>query len=149
MKARDIVVGVLIVLVVVFGGRYLLRNKKETPKITNEPEINIESKLEDALGVDIPDDVLKVELKGVGGTGIFYPGSVVADLPEPLAGKFYEVWLKKGDVYTPINRLNNEKGGWILNFSLGMDFEEYTGVIVSVESALSSRPSEVVLEGSF
>jgi len=157
MKGRDIVIGLLIVLVVVFGGRFLLRGRGGAPMITEEPASIVEERLEDTLGVSIPDDLEKAVLMGAEGSGIAtreivegkFLHSVLADLPDPESGKFYEGWLGRNGEYVPMGKLFSGKGGFILSYSSNVDMSDYNGVVVSLETSLGDGPTEKILEGSF
>ena len=96
MKTRDIVIGLLILLVV--AGLVFLRQKNASDDMvvpqTLSSEEQTEQNLESKFNIQIPNDVEKAELKDVSGgssSGIvthrFENGkfslSIIADLPEP------------------------------------------------------------------
>src|SRR3989344_1529910 len=109
MKKTDILLGLAIVAVV-SGVVYWIKKPslKNLPKPTSTPTIEqIEGKLEDTFKRQIPEDLDKTELKDVAGgdgSGVaarkFEKGgfnlTVLADLPDPEAGNFYQVWLQRG-----------------------------------------------------
>lgn len=111
------------------------------------------------VGIVVSDDASKVELgdvssgssRGVASVekdGNFYVHYVVADLPE-LAEGFYEGWLvnSKGDVlYT--GKLENKKGGWVLEFRTDKDLSDYKKVVITEEIKDDEKPEKHVLEGS-
>lgn len=164
MNRRDIVIG-LIVLLVVIGLIYWTRRPK-TPSITTTPTPSTESKLEDAFKLTIPEDVDKAELKDVsGGTGSgiatrkFESGRfehmVLADLPDPATGTFYEGWLVRGKeggadfAFISTGRMRIAKGGYLLEFNSSKDYSDYKGVIVTSEKVDDKKPEKHILEGSF
>lgn len=118
----------------------------------------IEKNFEDA-GIVVSDDASKAELKDVSGgssRGVasvekddkYYVHYVVADLPEIEDG-FYEGWLvdSKGDVlYT--GKLENQKGGWVLEFRTDKDLLDYKKIVITEEIKDDKKPEKHVLEGS-
>ncbi len=164
MKARDVVIG-FVVLVILIGGALWIRkakNKVETPV----PTPNITERISKTFNLEIPDDVDKAELTDVSGgdgsgvatrkfeTGIF-SHAVLADLPEPTPGYFYEGWLVRGKVgdsnfsYFSTGKLGIAKGGYLLNFASAKDYSDYTKVVVTLEKVNDKTPEQHILEGSF
>ncbi|MFC1710338.1 anti-sigma factor [Patescibacteria group bacterium] len=157
MNRRDIVIG-LIILAVVAGIIYWVRRPKPELEI---PESTVEETIEESFKIDIPDDVEKAELKDIAGkiaTGIatrkFIDGkfthTALVDLPDPAEGYFYEGWLAKEDgELVSTGKLRVAKGGYLLEFSSDVDYSDYSGVVITLESKDDGKPEEHVLEGSF
>jgi len=164
MKRRDIVIG--IVVLILLGGIVWWRQKNQTETPQVPQTLSTEQSLEQKFNIQIPNDVSKAELKDVAGgnaSGIAtkdykdgeFTSSVIADLPTPEAGHFYEAWLSIGDKgstdYSIISlgTFNNAKGGYLLDYKSKTDYSSYTNVMVTSETKLDSNPETVVLQGSF
>jgi len=163
MKRRDIVIG--IVVLVLLGGIVWWRQKnQETPKVPQT--LSTEQSLEQKYNIQIPEDVSKAELKDVTGgsaSGIVtkdfkdgeFTSSVIADLPDPESGHFYEAWLSKGEKgssdYSLISlgTFNNAKGGYLLDYNSKTDYSDYDSVMITSETKLDKNPESTVLEGNF
>ena len=157
MKRRDIVIG-LIVLAVLAGIIFLARRQREQPELQTTP--SVEERLEESFNLEIPEDVEKIELADVSGgdsSGIAtrkfedatFTHVVLADLPEPEEGKFYEGWLVKGEEVVSTGRLRVAKGGYLLEFESSTDYSDYKTVVVSEEEIADATPEKHILEGSF
>lgn len=164
MKARDIVIG-LIILAVLAGAIVAIRRAR-APKTVPSPTPSIEQQLEKSFNFEIPDDVERADLRDVsGGTGSGiatrkyeagrFSHTVLADLSDPSVGSFYEGWLvrgKEGDsnfAYISTGKLRIAKGGYLLEFESGKDYSEYKGVVVTLEKVDDKKPETHALEGSF
>lgn len=162
MNRNDIVIGGVILAVLVGG--FLLLRRDSTPALNPQPSpsvmASVEQQLEDAFKVDIPDDVEKTNLEAVGsvgGTGIVtrdfennvYSVTILADLPEPASGKFYQAWIANGDDFHTLNRLTVGKGGYMLNYKSDHNHPNDNRVVVSEETTVGNAPTDIVLEGSF
>lgn len=157
MKRRDIVIG-LLVLVVLAGVVYWARRPKTVQQVEIEP--STEQKLEESFKIQIPEDVDKAELSDVSGgnsSGIatrkFESGkfthALLADLPDPESGKFYQGWLIKGDETVSTGRLTMAKGGYLLEFESSTDYSDYKRVWITLEETSDATPEKHILEGSF
>jgi hypothetical protein len=164
MDKKSIVLG-LIIFVTIAGVVILLKRPK-TSKLLPTPTPNITEKIENNFKYQIPEDVERIELKDVSGgagsglaTRKFESGKfthvVLADLPEPPAGSFYEGWLvrgKQGDSNFSIiltGKLRIAKGGYLLEFESDKDYSDYKQVVVTLEKLDDRNPETHVLEGSF
>lgn len=164
MKARDIVIG-LIILAVVAGAIVAIRRAR-APKTVPTPTPSIEQQLEKSFNFEIPDDVERADLRDVsGGTGSGiatrkyeagrFSHTVLTDLPDPSAGTFYEGWLvrgKEGDsnfAFISTGKMRIAKGGYLLEFESGKDYSEYKGVVITLERVDDKKPETHILEGSF
>lgn len=164
---RDVVIG-FVVLALLLGGVYLLR--KPTKETESEPFgtslAEVEQKLEEKFNFDVPETAEKISLRDVSGgqasalvtrdvgeEGIEI--TVLADLPELEDGKQYQAWLVRGVsgeedfAQISLGLLGQAKGGWILEFSSGENYETYGEVIVSLEAVVDGDVEDVLLEGMF
>jgi hypothetical protein len=107
-----------------------------------------------------PEDVDKAQLRDItGGTSsgmairIFEDGKfkhmVLADLPEPVTGVFYEGWLVKDNDFFSTGKMRIAKGGWILEFESNVDYSDYNKVVVTQELIDDENPETYILEGEF
>lgn len=154
MKKKDIILG--LVFLSVFAGLYFFLKNRQASKVTKVPESlpQIEENIEKTFRITIPDDVDKVELSAVSdvkGSGIAtrkyeagkFTHMVLADLPDPAAGTFYQGWLVKGDeTYIPTGKMTIAKGGYLLEFQYPTDISSYSKVVITLEG-------KHILEGSF
>lgn len=166
MNKKDIVIGIVIVVVLAFVIYWLRR--PSTPQITvlPSPTPSVEEKLESSFKVDIPQDVEKVELRDVvnrGGAAIAtkkfenntFTMAVLADLPDPASGAFYNVWITQAEVssanatFVSLGRMRVSKGGWMLEYKSNRDFSPYKGVIITEEKTADTKPETRVMEGTF
>lgn len=162
LKIRDIVIGLLVVALV--GGFIYFRQNQTTDQ--EEPEtrvpetLSVEDEMEERFNMNIPEDVDRAELSDVAGgdarglaTRQFDDGrfthSVLADLPDPEEGKFYEGWLVDGDNFMSTGRMRIAKGGYLLEFESSEDLTSYNRVVVTLEDTDDETPEEHVLEGEF
>ena len=120
------------------------------------------NQLLDQLNIELPENLERANLSDVSGgdgTGIAtrsyedgsFEHSVIAGLPDPEAGTFYEGWLVREEpfdvVYT--GKLRIAKGGYILDYNSGADLSDHEQVIVTQETVDDQKPEQHVLEGSF
>lgn len=159
MNKQDILVGV--VILAVLGAVIYFWQRPEPPEELRVPQtLSIEDQIEETFKLEIPEDVDKAELKDVTGgtaTGLatrkFEEGrfihTVLADLPDPEAGKFYEGWLVKDDEVISTGRLRLAKGGYLLEFQSSTDYSDHAGVVITLETVADTTPEKHILEGSF
>ncbi|KKQ40749.1 MAG: hypothetical protein US60_C0054G0008 [Microgenomates group bacterium GW2011_GWC1_37_8] len=166
MKRRDIVIGLLVL--VLLGGVLYWRQRNRVSEEMKVPETlsSIEEQIEDKFNLQIPEDVDKAEMKAVegkSGTAIAtrkfengkFTHEVLADLPEAEAGAYYEGWLVKGEEgkeghsLISTGRLSLAKGGWMLSFVSTKDYSDHEKVIVSFEKKADKTIEEPILEGTF
>lgn len=154
MRKKDVILG--LVFLAVFAGLYFFLKNRQASKVTKVPESlpQIEENIEKTFRISIPDDVDKVELSSVSdikGSGIAtrkyesgkFTHMVLADLPDPKAGTFYEGWLFKGDeTYIATGKMTMAKGGYLLEFQYPTDISSYNKVVITLEG-------KHILEGSF
>lgn len=165
MQRRDIVVG--LVILAALAGFIYFRGRQPAPEELQVPEtLSVEKKLEEAFKIEIPEGIEKIELKDVTGgdaTGLatrkFEAGSfthtVLADLPDPEPGTFYEGWLVRGEVtdvdfhLISTGKMRVAKGGYLLEFESSTDYSDYKQVVITLEKVADNNPEEHVLEDSF
>lgn len=165
MNRRDIVIG--FVILAALAGFIYFRAKRTTPEELTVPQtLSTEDQIEQKFGVQLPENVERAELKDVSGgnaSGIatrkFENGtftlSVLADVPDPASGSFYEGWLvrgKEGDenfAYISTGRMSVAKGGYILEFNSQTDYSDYPNVVITLEKQADTTPETHILEGSF
>ena len=163
MKRKDIVIG-LVVLAVLAGIIFWFRKPKEEFKVPEIP--SVEEKMEEFFNVEIPEDIEKAQLKDViGGDALgiatrnYENGTfvhvVLADLPNPEEGFYYEGWLvrgKEGDDdfdYISTGKMRLAKGGYLLEFESSTDYLDYQEVVITLEKTEDNLPEKHVLEGTF
>lgn len=164
-RRRDIVIGIIILILIAVAVYFILKPSSE-PEITIEEEPSVEEVIEESFKLEIPEDVEKAELRAVKGEdytaiatrkyeGGKYTHAVLADLPDPEVGSFYEGWLVRGnpededfDVIST-GKLIIAKGGYLLDFESSTDYSDYGNVVITLEKIADSTPEEHVLEGSF
>ena len=160
MKRRDIVIGILVIILL--GGIIYWRQKTQKSEEFVVPEtLSVQKEFEDKFKISIPEDVEKSELSDVSGgyasgfaTRKYEDGkfthTILADLPDAPEGSYYQGWLKESDdKLISTGRMKLEKGGYMLEFQSSKDYSSYSKVIVSLEKKLSSKPEKNILEGSF
>ena len=164
MNRRDIVIGILILALL--GGVIYWRQRSQPDDMRVPETLSIEEELEQRFGTEIPDDVEKAELGDVTGgasTGIatrklengVFSHSVLADLPDPAGGRFYEGWLVRGEegdenfAVISTGRMRIAKGGWVLDFQSDSDLSDYSNVVITLEEVADATPEVHILEGSF
>ena len=165
MKNRDIVIG-LVVILLIAGVIFFIRRPEEEVEDQTPTIEEVEEELEESFKFEIPEDVLKVKLLDVvkeGLTGLATKDeqegmtsyTVLVDLPDPEEGTFYEAWLVKKneegeDTYVSIGKLRVAKGGYLLEHdAYEEELKDYNMVIITREKVADSTPEEIILEGSF
>jgi len=145
VKTRSIFIAFVVVVIAVAGilfiNKKLKVNKLLAPSVTPTIQQKIESKF---LGLTIPTDAERAELKDVsggGGIGLATRTEILADLPDPPKGQFYQARLEKDGKTVLIGNLKIAKGGWMINYNSGA-FPGYNKVIVTLGDTH-------ILEGSF
>jgi len=158
MNRKDIVIG-LVILAAVAAVIFFARRSKSTNPLPLETP-TIEQKVQDTFKYTIPENADKTELKDVSGGNSFavatrsfdggvFSATVLADLPEPKAGTFYEAWIEKDGESLPLGKLAIAKGGYLVNFASSKDYSDSNKYFVTSETKDDSTPETHVLEGSF
>lgn len=161
MKKRDVVIG-LIILAGLAGIIFWARKPQETLEVPHIP--SVEEKMEGIFNLEIPEDTEKAQLEDVSGgdaSGIAtrsyenggFSHVVLADLPDPEEGFFYQGWLVRGAIedkdFISTGKMVLVKGGYLLEFESDIDFSEYEGVVISLEKIDDKEPEKHILEGQF
>jgi hypothetical protein len=144
MRGRDVLIAFIVLVVII--AIVLVAGKKKvnilsTPTATPTILQQIQSKFS---GLTIPQGEPSIDLKNVSGgagMGIATRSEILADLPVPPAGQYYQGWLGNGQKLVLIGTLRNAKGGWILDYS-SAKFPGYNQVVVTLAG-------KHILEGSF
>lgn len=164
MKARDIVIGLIILALLAVAIVAIRRSRAPKPLPTQTP--SIEDKLEKSFNFEIPEDMERADLTDVsGGTGSgiatrkyesgLFSHAILADLPDPESGSFYEGWLVRGKekdadyAYISTGKMRLAKGGYLLEFESSRDYSDYKTVGVTLEKVNDGKPETHILEGSF
>jgi hypothetical protein len=166
MKRRDIVIGLAILLFIIGLFYFRQRGEREDLIVPEETATDIESRIEERFGVEIPEDANKAELTDVAGgdgyalaTRRFEDGafahSILADLPDPETGRTYQAWLVRGDEgdddynIVATGGMRVAKGGWVLEYQTTRNLEDHNRVLVTSERIGEQRAENIVLEGEF
>ena len=168
MQKRDLLIGAIILVII--GAIIYWANrpssKKSKQQATPAPTASVQEVIENQFKIQIPETAEKAELKDVAGgsaSGIAtrefkngkFSHTVLADLPDPKAGEFYQGWLvkgKEGDVdfsFISTGRLRLAKGGYLLEFSSAKDYSDYKNVAVTLETKADNKMETRILDGSF
>lgn len=158
MKARDVVIGFVVLVVLVAGGLYIknARKAKISPPTPTPSFQEVENKFP---GLKVPENADRINLNSVAGevgmgeaARTFENGkfslTVMADLPAPKVG-FYQGWIVKDGAYFSLGKMVSSKGGYIVEFSSVKDYSDYKKVVVTEEKVFDSTPETHILEGSY
>ncbi|WKZ25414.1 MAG: hypothetical protein QY322_03445 [bacterium] len=151
-KKKDVVIGFIIILLILFG-LYTYR-KIKTPKPLNTDTnngISFIEELKDSFNYEIADDVKTIRLEDVSGgdgRGIATENEILADLSDPETGYYYQVWLEKNGEYISLGKMGIVKGGWLSKYDKS-SYEGYNNVVVSLEKVVDNKIETKILEGSF
>jgi len=161
MNKRDIVIGIVVVVLLVFLFNRLRGVDAPGTVIEDTSQTSVEEKVESVLGREIDDNFERVELTGEnnqlgvaardirGGTHIF---SVLADLDDLNLGESYQAWLSDGasvPELISIGVLEGAKGGFVIEKTLSLDPEVFKEVIVSRETRIDATLEKIIFKGSF
>ena len=164
MKNKGFLVALLVFLLLVVGGYYYSRQYRQNAPAPLSESLPVteeeESVLESQVGIEIPQNIEKTKLADVSGgeaSGIatrkFEEGEfkhdVIANLPEPEAGQFYQGWLVKEEEAVPTGKMEQKKGGWVLSYTSGEDQSDYDRAVITLESKDDDQPEDKILEGKF
>lgn len=154
----------LILAVVVVGLLWYRRDGTEdTPEVVtpNDDEV-VEQQVDDFLrdrNISLPEGGDRANLRDQTDDGLTGVATrtdenelitVLADLPDPEAGNFYQAFLLSGDNdYLSLGRLRPAKGGYLLETRVDADLSGYDTVVISRETGEASEPSRILLRGNF
>lgn len=166
MRTRDIIIGA-IVLVVLISGVLIIKRARNRSAVLPTSTPTIQERVQKTFnGLVIPADRENADLVDVtGGQGIgvasrkysggTYSLTIIANLPDPKSGYFYQGWIIRGSVgdsnfsYISAGKLRLAKGGYLTDFTATKDYSDYKKVAVTLEKADDATPEGNVLEGSF
>ena len=147
MKTRDIVLGLIVLVILITGALWIRKARIEKAEKLQLTTPTTEEKIANSFNnLEIPEDVTKIELKDISGGdgfGIATADMVLVDLPDPEAGAFYQVWLEKDGNLTSLGRMRIAKGGYLLEGNVS------DKVVVSRETINDNKVETKILEGSF
>jgi len=168
---KEKLLGLLALAAIIAGLFFFFKEgkPKEEAGVGGEEEAKIEKvtqELSQQLGVSVEEGVERVTLKDVLGGGASglatrnfseagFKHTVLAALPDPGSGNYYDGWLVRGEEgdldYSVMEtgRLLRSKGGYLLEYSDNNNLLDYTKVWVTLESKDDGEPEVKVLEGSF
>lgn len=165
---REQWIGLVVVLVLVGGLLWWRAAKRaERPEVFPAEGEGVEiedraSQLAKRLGVVLPETGERTSLKDVTGglgegiaTQSFeknqFEQTILAMLPEPPVGSWYEGWLVRDEPFSSIytGKLRLAKGGYLLEFSSSQDLRDHRKVVVTVEKKDDKKPETHALEGEF
>lgn len=162
---RETIIGAVIVILIFVGVYYFFARYQREEEINPPAEkIPVSEELEEGfetgMGIEIPEGVDKAALKDVtGGAGMgmatrkfeegVFEHTVMAALPEPGAGKFYQGWLVRDGEVLSTGKLSEIKGGWYLEYSANKDYSDYNQVVITLEERIDNQPETHILEGNF
>jgi hypothetical protein len=145
MQTKNIFIAFVIVVAIIAGVLILNKKIKVNKILAPSAPPTVQQKIVGKfLGLTIPDDVERAELKDVsggGGIGIATRTEILADLPDPPKGQFYQARLEKDGKTVLIGNLKIAKGGWMISYNSGA-YPGYNKVIVMLGDTH-------ILEGSF
>lgn len=158
MNRRDLTVGIIVIALIIGG--YMLFKKAKNPPVSPPITPSVQETIEKTFNVNIPKDVDTAEMKDVSGgngSGLAtrkwqngkFTHTILADLPEPPKGEYYEGWLSKDDQFVSTGKLRVAKGGYLLEFNSSKNYSDYPKVAVTLEKINDQKPETRILEGSF
>jgi hypothetical protein len=162
---RETIIGAVVVVLILIGAYFFFsryqRGKVAPPPAEKVPVAEeLEEGFEAGMGIEVPEGVEKTTLTDVtGGAGRgmatrkfekgVFEHTVMASLPEPGAGKYYEGWLVRNGEILSTGKMKEMKGGWYLEFSADRDYSDYNQVVVTLEEKDDRQPEKHILEGRF
>lgn len=165
---REQLVGLVVVLLVIGGiwwwrGRKLQQPSQVLPVEGEGMEIEDKaSEFAKRFGVTLPENWERVELRDVTGginSGIAtreflenkFTHTVLAVLPDPARGTWYEGWLVRDEPFEAIytGKLGLAKGGYLLEYESSLDLRDHNKAVVTLERVDDRKPETHLLEGVF
>lgn len=164
MNRRNLIIGILILAALALF-LYFRKGKNPQPLTETPNPTPTSSSIENNFKTTIPTSAEKIILSdetGGNATGLAardfsddkFTLTVLADLPQPSSGTFYQAWIVKGTDLAgssklSLGRLSEEKGGYVVNFTVNKDYSDYNLVVVSEETQADSTIEKPILQGSF
>lgn len=165
MQRRDLIIGAVVLVIITAIVLFVQRRRQEvalpTPSPISTPTIEEqEQEIESRFRIEIPEDVEKANLTDARGgsfsglaTRNFENGvfdlTVLADLPDPEANEFYQVWVRSNGDTRKLGTMSIAKGGYLLDITLREDLTAFDEIVVSLEAKNDSQIETTVLQGSF
>jgi len=159
MKKKDVLTGVFILAALAVLIFYWQQPSRDDEMVVPQT-LSVKDRIEEVFSLKIPDDVEKIELEDKTGQGMVglamrkyedekYTLTILADLVDPEGTEKYQGWLKKEDEIRYVGSFILAKGGYILDYEVFENLNDYRGVIVSLDEKAGDSPEKAVLEGSF
>ncbi len=160
MKTKDVLIGLIVIAIVVTGAIVYKNSKKKTASEVVSPTPNYQFVENKFPGLKVPANADRASLNKVSGSEgmgeafrVYENGrynlTVMATLPDPKQGYFYQTWMVKDNLFVSIGRMGEAKGGFISEFSAGVDHTDYKKIVVTEERTFDGTPETKILEGSF
>ena len=154
----------ILIILVIIG--YYFWNNANTPKTSpiNTPATQSMTE-EEKMKTEMLESSLSAELLAVGlftgsGTatttwnGSTFTNSVMATLPSPPEGKFYEGWLVRNSpelTFISTGKLELEGDQYVLKYTSETNYPNHIDIVVTLETSadgLDNKPEAHVLEGA-
>lgn len=159
MKKKDILTGVVILAALAVLIFYWQQPSRDDEMVVPQT-LSVKDRIEEVFSLKVPDDVEKVELEDKTEQGMVglamrkyedekYTLTILADLVDPEGTEKYQGWLKKEDEVRYAGSFILAKGGYILDYEVFENLNDYPGVVVSLDEKVGDSPGNVILEGSF
>ncbi len=152
MRILLIIVLIIVLGVVVFiffnrEGEEEVLAPAATPTKETQEAVRKQGELKDVSGGDSSGMAQVLFEKGK------FTHSVIALMPDPTIGKFYEGWLVKKEGGQAVNffstgKMTKEGGAYILNFEDTKDYPEHNDVVITLEVKDDKQPEAHILEGT-
>lgn len=144
VKARDVVIGLIVLVILITGALYIRNSRKAKTSSLPVSTPNISQVVKNTFP-NIPEGVERANLSDISGgnsIGVATKTEIVANLPELGSGKFYQVLLSNSSGKTVVlGNMKISKSGYILEYSSNR-YPDYNKVVVV-------QGSTHILEGSF
>lgn len=166
MDRRDIIIGFVILIILAVIVYWVSRPKSEVvtaPTPTPVSVEEVEKKIEDQFQKNIPETGQKAGLKDLTGgdsSGLavkekednLVKVSILADLPDPEEGYYYQAWVVKDvegkEEKVSLGKLTIAKGGFSLEYQTKADLDSFNKIVISLEKTVDDIEEKRVLEGS-
>jgi hypothetical protein len=164
------IIGIILAVVLIWGAYRYVSSRRSggargnpTPTVTvtwnDRQREALPTGEESKFDIDLPQTGTKTSLRGIegsAGNGVavrenkngVYEISILADLADPEAGKFYEVWLLDGDRKMSLGEMRIAKGGYLLEKTVSEDISSYTKYVITLEGTRDNEMEKRILEGN-
>jgi len=146
MKARDIVIGLVVLVILITAVLVVKKSLNKKAIAVPSQQVSIQQKVRNTFpGLTIPEDSIKtnlVDVAGGEGFGVATNNEILANLPDPTNGKVYKAWLDNSQGKTVLlGNLRSAKGGYLIEYN-SSSYPGYNKVVVTLDN-------QHILEGSF